>query len=106
MIDKNQLAMGSEPYKTQSGLKIFSQNKKDYPCFLKDLEEYNQSLEQVPERLDLGIKESDGGETMEEDEIEDNPLFKRKRKDKTLKCSKCGRGGHPEATCLSKPDNT
>ena len=45
VIDKNQLAMGSESYKTQSGLKIFSQNKKDYSCFLKDLDEYNQSLE-------------------------------------------------------------
>ena len=43
---------------------------------------------------------------MEEDEIDDNPLFKRKRKDKTMKCTKCGRGGHPEATCLSRPENT
>lgn len=107
LFESNFMERGSKSYKTESGLKVMNQTKRDYPCYLQDLERYNQSLVEVDiVENDLGVKDSDGGETMEEDEFDDNPLFKRHRKDKTLKCTKCGRGGHPEASCLASAIKT
>lgn len=123
IFDSHEIQRKGNDYYEKSGMKRMSQLKNKYPCYSLDFQMYQKNQEVICNELNsfdaLQSKSqlcdgqlSDGNETMEEDDVGEpnaslanfklNNLFKRKRKDKTLKCSRCGRGGHPEAACMVK----